>query len=84
MGVFEHSLLVDETYLQTILYDYKPDHFEDSDIKLAARYIDWKIGRPYIFTMADVPKSKSKVNTQYAFAQKVEIPLIVNAVFERS
>lgn len=83
MDIFALSFIADETYLQTILRSYKPDRLENSN-KMAARYIDWERGRPYTFTMPDVPELGSVANTQFAFARKVNNPEIVSALFKNS
>lgn len=80
MDIFNHSFLSDETYLQTILGNYRPEHLKE-DNKMAARYIDWHRGKPYVFTKEDIPELKEKVNTRFAFARKVEDPRLINGIF---
>ena len=48
---------------------------------MAARYIDWQRGTPYVFTKNDVPELKNVVNTKYAFARKVKDPNLINDIF---
>lgn len=81
MDVFKHSICSDELYLQTILNSYNPNINMD-DNEMAARYIDWKRGQPYTFTIDDVEELKRIVNTKYAFARKIGDPEIVDRVFE--
>lgn len=73
-----YSFLGDELYIQTIL---RPKHLENSDLG-CCRYIDWKRGNPYTYTIADVDELKNLVNTKYAFARKVKDDKIVDAIFE--
>lgn len=80
MNVFKHSFLGDETYLQTILSNYRPKELKD-DNEMAARYIDWQRGNPYTFTKRDVPELKKVVNTNFAFARKVKDPNLVDKIF---
>lgn len=80
MDIFAHSFLSDETYLQTILGDYRPKHLKD-DNEMAARYIDWQRGAPYVFTKKDVSELKSVINTRYAFTRKVKDPSLVDTIF---
>lgn len=80
MDIFKHSFLSDELYLQTILNNYRPKELKD-DNEMAARYIDWERGKPYIFTKKDVLELESKVNTNFAFARKVEDPALVDYIF---
>lgn len=49
---------------------------------MAARYIDWKRGTPYVFTKKDIPELKEKVNTKFAFARKVEDPSLIDSIFD--
>lgn len=80
MNIFKHSFLSDETYLQTILKDYRPEQLSE-DNAMAARYIDWKRGEPYVFTKKNVSELKSVVDTKFAFARKVKDPNLVNEIF---
>lgn len=86
MEIFKNSLAPDELYLQTILNKYKPDFKyisnQSDDCKMAARYIDWKRGAPYVFTKDNVNELRNKINTSYAFARKVFDPSIVDAIFD--
>lgn len=83
-SIFMHGCCTDEIFIQTIL-----GRFEDKEIQYkndnyqAARYIDWKRGAPYVFTIKDVNELRSKVNTKFAFARKVTDPSIVDAVFNK-
>lgn len=80
MDIFNHSFLGDETYLQTILGDYRPNQLEN-DNEMAARYIDWQRGTPYTFTKKDIPELKRVVNTKFAFARKVSNPDLIDEIF---
>lgn len=78
---FYNTLCVDEMFLQTILKDlYEPTNKDDNCQSL--RYIDWKRGNPYVFTMNDIDELRAVKNTQYAFARKVSDSAIIQAVFE--
>lgn len=80
MSIFNYSFCADELFLQTILNSYNPNiHMDDNE--MAARYIDWKRGQPYTFSMADVEELKRLVNTKYAFARKIGNPKILDQVF---
>ena len=81
MEMFKHTITADELYLQTVLNKYKPKILED-DCKMAARYIDWERGNPYIFSRSDTNELKKLVNTRYAFARKVYDPSLVDKIFE--
>lgn len=82
MDIFRHTFLSDETYLQTILSDYRPQNLmEYNDNEMAARYIDWQRGQPNVFTIKDAPELKNKINTKYAFARKVKNPDLVDKIF---
>ena len=80
--IFKHTFCADEFYVQTILHDYKPKVLFD-DNKMAARYIDWDRGKPYVFkdTDEDIQELKRLVNTKYAFARKIESVEVVRKVF---
>lgn len=80
-SVFEHTLNGDEEFVQTVLSRFYNNEDHRDDCTQAARYIDWKRGRPYIFQLEDVPDLAKKVNTEFAFARKVDNPLIVTEVF---
>ncbi|MCR5524426.1 MAG: beta-1,6-N-acetylglucosaminyltransferase [Lactobacillus sp.] len=81
MNIFNYSFCADELYLQTILNSYNPNINID-DNEMAARYIDWKRGKPYTFTINDVEELKQLVNTKYAFARKISDFEIVDEVFK--
>lgn len=49
---------------------------------MAARYIDWKRGTPYVFGNKDLSELKNVVNTKYAFARKVNDASLVNEIFK--
>lgn len=80
--IFEHTFCADEFYVQTILHNYKPSELYD-DNKMAARYIDWKRGRPYTFHNCkdDINELRRKLNTRYAFARKIGSADIIDKVF---
>lgn len=80
-SIFEHTFCGDEEFVQTILNRFYDKEDLRDDCTQAARYIDWKRGRPYIFRVQDVPELAKKVNTKYAFARKVDNPLIITKVF---
>lgn len=80
MKIFKHSFLGDETFLQTILSNYRPKQLKD-DNEMAARYIDWQRGKPYTFTEKDVLELKKVVNTNFAFARKVKDPNLIDEIF---
>lgn len=80
--VFKHTFLADEVYLQTILREYKPKTlFNDNE--MAARYIDWERGIPYVFknTEEDIHELRELINTKYAFARKIESVEVIKKVF---
>lgn len=81
-SIFLHSFCADEIYVQTVLKAHK-DSKKGQDLHVAcARYIDWNRGTPYLFKQEDMAELRSKVNTQYAFARKIqdsEIPRILFA-----
>lgn len=81
MSIFHHAFLPDETYLQTILASYKPKVIFEDDNTMAARYIDWNRGAPYVFGQNDILELKKLVNTKYAFARKVYDETIVDKIF---
>lgn len=80
MDIFKHSFLSDETYLQTILSNYRPSQLID-DNEMAARYIDWNRGTPYTFTEKDIPELKQVINTKFAFARKVRDASLIDKLF---
>lgn len=80
MDIFKHTFLSDETYLQTILSDYRPEKLKN-DNEMAARYIDWQRGTPYVFTKKDILELKKVVNTKYAFVRKVKDPNLLDDIF---
>ena len=49
---------------------------------MAARYIDWKRGNPYVFTLKDVTELRSVINTRYAFARKIESSKVIKEVYK--
>lgn len=81
MDMFKHTITADELYLQTVLNKYKPKVLEN-DCKMAARYIDWQRGNPYVFIKTDANELKKIVNTRYAFARKVYDSSLVDKIFE--
>ena len=58
MEIFNHTFLSDETFVQTVLYKYKPQNINCDDNTMAARYIDWKRGKPYVFGNKDLSELK--------------------------
>lgn len=83
-SIFMHGYCADELFIQTILGRFEAQESKkDNDNFQAARYIDWNRGTPYVFTSEDVDELRSKVNTQFAFARKVNDPSIVDAIFNR-
>lgn len=81
--IFEHSLCGDEIFLQTILSRFKDCRLNYKDVnEQALRYIDWKRGRPYIFSLNDVEELREKLNTHYAFARKVKDAQVVDRLYE--
>lgn len=83
MDIFKHSFLSDEMYIQTILGMYRPKQLKN-DNEMAARYIDWQRGKPYIFNKKDVVELKQLVNTKYAFTRKVKDPTLIDEIFNNS
>lgn len=80
--IFKHSYCADEIYLQTIFSQLKPDDSKMvNDNEMAARYIDWERGHPYIFKSSDVPELRKVVNTKYAFARKIIDPEVLIRTF---
>lgn len=79
--MFKNTFASDELYLQTVLDKYKVGISED-DCGMAARYIDWKRGQPYVFTTDDINELRKVVNTKYAFARKVFDPSLLGKIFE--
>ena len=79
-SIFMHGYFADELFIQTILgrFDIRKNV---NDNYQAARYIDWQRGTPYVFSAKDVKELKSKVNTQYAFARKINDPKIIDYIF---
>lgn len=82
MEIFNHTFLADETFVQTVLYKYKPQNINCDDNTMAARYIDWRRGKPYVFDNKDLSELKNVVNTKYAFARKVNDASLVNEIFK--
>ena len=81
-SVFMHGYCVDELFIQTILSQFESSQIKSKDDnKQALRYIDWKRGTPYVFTINDVDELKHKVNTQYAFARKINDPKVPMLIF---
>ena len=81
---FDYTLCPDELVFTSLAYNsqYKEKLASFGDLLNGSmRYIDWKRGRPYIFRVQDVPELAKKVNTKYAFARKVDNPLIITKVF---
>lgn len=81
--IFDNSFLADETYLQTILAEYKPKVINEEVNCMAARYIDWNRGKPYVFKADDIPELRKVVNTKYAFARKVYDEKIITDIFQK-
>lgn len=81
-SIFMHGCCVDELFIQTILgrFENKNDS-NKNDTSQAARYIDWQRGHPYVFSINDINELKSKINTQYAFARKINNPNVIDSVF---
>ncbi len=81
INIFKYSFCADELFLQTILNSYNPNiNMEDNE--MAGRYIDWKRGQPYTFTINDVEELKKLVDTKYAFARKIGDAKVIDKVFE--
>lgn len=80
--MFLSSFCADEVYVQTILQRYKPKKLLEDDNTMAARYIDWKRGNPYVFTLKDVTELRSVINTRYAFARKIESSKVIEEVYK--
>lgn len=80
MDIFKHTYLSDEMYIQTILGTYRPKQLKN-DNEMAARYIDWQRGKPYIFTKKDVTELRQLVNTKFAFTRKVKDPNLIDEIF---
>lgn len=80
IDIFKNTFASDELYLQTVLDKYKTSESKD-DCKMAARYIDWNRGTPYVFGKDDIAELSRKVNTTFAFARKVFDPTIVDKIF---
>ena len=83
LGSFLHSYLADEVYIQSILHRYKPLNFTEKieNPKMAARYIDWKRGTPYVFQLSDVQELKKLIDTDYAFVRKVTDTRLMSQLF---
>lgn len=82
MEIFKYTYAADEMYLQTVLNSYEiTSQKELNDCQMAARYIDWNRGRPYVFKLSDISELKKLVNTKYAFARKVYDADIVEKIF---
>ena len=82
LSMFMHSCCADEIIVQTILKRFKDKQIKTkSDNKQALRYIDWQKGNPYVFTIEDAKNLRSKINTNFAFARKVEDPNVVDKIF---
>lgn len=82
ISTFMHGYCADELVVQTILRRFEvQEPKNNNDNYQAARYIDWNRGTPYVFTRGDVDELRSKVNTQFAFARKVNDSSIVEAIF---
>lgn len=82
MDIFKYTYAADEMYLQTVLNNYKIiSHKGINDCQMAARYIDWNRGRPYVFGLSDVPELRKLVNTNYAFARKVYDANVMKKIF---
>ncbi|WP_203621220.1 beta-1,6-N-acetylglucosaminyltransferase [Apilactobacillus nanyangensis] len=91
---FMNTYAGDEFYVQTILYDLKPDgisqkynYYSDDyrmthSSEMALRYIDWYRARPYTFTLEDFKELKNNLNTKYAFARKIDNPEVVKKMFK--
>lgn len=91
--IFMNTSTGDEFYIQTILQRLKPknlnrkyNYYSDEyrmtmTSKMALRYIDWFRGKPYIFKECDILELKSKINTQYAFARKINDPSIIPKIY---
>lgn len=80
-SIFMHGYCADELFIQTILGRFEDKEPNKKDNYQAARYIDWNRGTPYIFTSKDIDELRSKVNTEFAFARKVNDSSIVDAIF---
>ena len=59
LQTFNHTFCSDEIFLQTVLWNspYRNDIYDVNDeYGSCLRYIDWKRGKPYTFTMNDYAK----------------------------
>ena len=72
---FKHTFAPDEIYVQTLCYNSKfkdrlyMDNMDD-DYRASQRYIDWKRGNPYTFTINDY---EELMNSGCLFARKFDI-----------
>lgn len=82
LDMFKHSYLADELFLQTIFAEQLINKGTDDDNQQAARYIDWRRGKPYTFTQNDVPELSELIDTKYAFARKINDPNILIKLFK--
>lgn len=83
-SIFKNSFLGSEEFIQMTLPQFDPS-IKVPDINAEAlRYIKW-VGKgkphPKTFGINDVEELKDIVNTKYAFARKVNNPLVVDRVF---
>lgn len=94
-NMFLHTYTGDEFYVQTILQRLKPssltkkyDVYSDryrmtKSSMMAARYINWFKGTPYLFQKRDAEELKNNVNKNYAFARKILDPVVARAIFSK-
>lgn len=80
--IFKNTFCGDEVFLQSILLRFKSSRLKYNDVnEQALRYIDWKRGRPYTFTLKDVSELKNKKNTHFAFVRKINDPAILSQLY---
>lgn len=84
LDMFYHSDCADELLVPTLLRRFKDEQLKISfdDSEQAARYIDWKRGKPYSFKEEDITELSNKINTHYAFARKINDAKIIQEVFQ--
>lgn len=81
--IFKNTFCGDEIFLQIILARFKSQRLNYTDVnEQALRYVDWKRGRPYTFTLRDINELKDKKNTHFAFVRKIKDPLIILKLYD--
>lgn len=86
---YKNTMCSDESFIQTLAYNssmfrkrLSRNGKEDDNYLACMRYIDWKRGNPYVWTMSDF---KELMQSEYLFARKFDIDkdkIIVDKIYD--